>query len=148
MRDVNIGRVKGNVSISDSSSGGGFDIGMIAAAVAVLVVVAVALQVASAVAAAVATILITLFWCVFGLLMAALAAGTAYVALRLSRGQPLRRGRQPGIGYTADRPIPFQARRLDQPGRVAVIRSGQPTRLHPDDLEHIAADLARRLGGR
>jgi hypothetical protein len=144
MRDVNIGRVKGNVSISDNSSGSGFDIGTIAAVVGVIVVVAVALQVAAAIASAVATILITLFWCAFGLLMTAVAAGTAYVALRLSRGQPLRRGRQrPGIGYTDSRAAPFRAHQItDAP------RSHLPARLHPDDLERIAADLARRLGGR
>jgi hypothetical protein len=135
MRDVNIGRVKGNVSISDSSSGSGFDIGTIAAVVGVIFVVAVALQVAASIAAAVATILITLFWCAFGLLMAALAAGTAYVALRLSRGLPLRRA-------------PRAARQLPR-GAVHQITDAQPgrelARLHPDDLAAIASDLASRL---
>lgn len=139
MRDVRIGRVKGNVSISDSSGSGGGGFEVIAAVAGLVFVVALVAAVAHAIAAAVAAIVIALLWSVFGLLMAAALGGITYVALRLHRGQPLRR--------------------MDRAGRVSVIRSGRPAeitdarpgqlpaRLHPDDLTAIASDLANRLRG-
>ena len=140
MRDVKItgGR---RISVIDNSTGGGglggFE-GLLMVG-AVIFAAAVALQAAAAVAAAVAAILITVFWCLAGLAGAATVAVIAGLAYRYRKTGSLRR--------------------IDRPGRAAVIRSGRPTvitdapprpqleshapRLHPDDL----AELARQIRG-
>jgi hypothetical protein len=117
MRDVKIGRVKGNVSISDGGGGGGGE--ALLYAVVALFVVVVVVNAALAIVHVVAMIFLALAIGVASLLGLAAVGGVTYVVLRLRRGQPLRR--------------------LDRPGRVAVIRQGRPmeiTDARPRILTH------------
>ena len=128
-----------DVHITDNSGGGGGGFDALLMVGGIIVVAAIAVRVAAAVASAVAALLIMIFWVLFIVVAVIAAALVAYVIWRLRhRGQA-------------------QVRRMDQPGRVAVVRAGRPAeitdaprqqlpaaaRLHPADI----AELARQIRG-
>lgn len=120
MRDVNIGRVKGPVSITDSSSGGGLGIeGLLIGAVIVVGGLALVSAALAAALAAIEAIVMMIVWVCVGVL--ALGATGAALALAYKYRRPI--SQVLGLGQ-ASRALGTSRRQLPpatgRPGRVLV----------------------------
>jgi hypothetical protein len=120
MRDVNIGKVRGNVSITDNSSGGGGGLGGLAvAAVVVIGGLALISAAVSAALAALQAIVMMIIWACAGVF--ALGATGAALALAFKYRHPI--SRVLGLD-AASRALGTSRRQLPpptgRPGRVLV----------------------------